>query len=87
MKILLIGFAKIKYMPYVNFYLDCIDRQKHDVHLFYWNRDLKEEDLSPYEGITLHEFCRYQEDNVSKKSKLLSFLEYCRFAKKVVKQQ
>ena len=50
MKILLAGFAKIKYMPYVNFYLDNIDREKHEVHLVYWNRDLAEEDLSKYEG-------------------------------------
>ena len=55
MRILLVGFAKIKYMPYVNFYLDSIDRERHEVHLIYWNRDLKDEDLSKYEGVTLHE--------------------------------
>lgn len=31
MKILIIGFTKIKYMPYMNFYLDNIDKAKHEV--------------------------------------------------------
>ena len=56
MKILIIGFAKIKYMPYINFYLDNIDREKNDVHIIYWNRDLQEENLDSLKGITLHEF-------------------------------
>ena len=28
-----------------NFYLDNIDREKNDVHIIYWNRDLQEENL------------------------------------------
>ena len=44
MKILIVGFAKIKYMPYLNVYLENIDRVKNDVHLVYWNRDMKQED-------------------------------------------
>ena len=86
MKILLVGFAKVKYMPYVNFYLDSIDRKKHEVHLIYWNRDLKDEDLSAYEGITMHEFRCYQEDNVSKGSKIGSFVKYRRFVKNVLRK-
>ena len=33
MKILILGFSKIKYMPYLNVYLENIDRVKNDVHL------------------------------------------------------
>lgn len=84
MKILLAGFAKIKYMPYVNFYLDNIDREKHEVHLVYWNRDLAEEDLSKYEGIKLHEFRYFQEDNVAHRSKIGSFIKYRKFVKQVL---
>ena len=32
-------------MPYLNFYTDNLDKIKNDVHLLYWNRDLKEEDI------------------------------------------
>ena len=32
MKILIIGITKIKYMPYMNFYLDNIDATVNEVH-------------------------------------------------------
>ncbi|MBR7123064.1 MAG: hypothetical protein IKC95_06390 [Oscillospiraceae bacterium] len=84
MKILIMGFAKIKYMPYMNFYLDNIDKTRHEVHLSYWNRDLQEEDLTKYSDCTLHEFRCYQEDDVSKLSKISSFAKYRKFAKSVL---
>ena len=46
MKILIMGFSKIKYMPYINFYLGNIDVAANDVHLLYWNRDLMPEDTT-----------------------------------------
>ncbi len=87
MKILIAGFAKIKYMPYMNFYLDNIDRKKHDVHVLYWNRDLKEEDLTKYSDCTLHEFRLYQEDDVSKLSKVKSFLKYKKYAESIINKE
>lgn len=86
MKILIIGFSKIKYMPYMNFYLDNINVSANDVHLLYWNRDLKDEDTSSFDGIILHEFKCYQEDDVSKLSKLSSFKKYRSFALQVIKK-
>ena len=56
MKILIMGFSKIKYMPYINFYLGNIDVAANDVHLLYWNRDLMPEDTTVLKGVTLHEF-------------------------------
>lgn len=87
MKILIVGFAKIKYMPYMNFYLDNIDRKKNDVHILYWNRDLKEEDLIKYSDCTLHEFKLYQEDDVSKFSKIKSFITYKNYAKSIIDKE
>ncbi len=87
MKILMIGMAKVKYMPYLNFYLDNIPRENNEIHLVYWNRDLKEEDLSKYKDISFHEFKCYQEDDVSKTSKITSFIKYRRFVKKVLKTE
>ena len=85
-KILIVGFAKIKYMPYLNLYLENIDREKNNVHLVYWNRDLKEEDMGSLHGITLHEYKRFQEDEVSKLSKVGSFVGFRRFTEKVMKE-
>ena len=84
MKILIMGFTKIKYMPYMNFYFDNIDKAEHEVHILYWNRDLQSEDLIKYQGCTFHEFKCYQEDDVSKFSKVTSFTKYRKFAKGVL---
>lgn len=87
MKILIMCFAKIKYVPYMNFYLDTLDKNKSDIHVLYWNRDLQEEDLSKYEGCTFHEFRYYQEDDVAKLSKIKGFLQYRKAAKKLIKDE
>lgn len=87
MNILIIGFAKIKYMPYLNLYLENIDREKNNVHLVYWNRDLKPEDTSKLQNITKHEFWCYQEDDVSKISKISSFIKFRKFVNSVLKDE
>ena len=87
MKILIMGFTKIKYMPYMNFYLDNLNKDENEIHILYWNRDQKEEELSKYEGCILHELNRYQEDDVSKLSKLKSFGLYRKKAKKLIKDE
>ncbi len=87
MKILIIGFAKIKYMPYLNLYLDNINIEKNDIHLLYWNRDLKDEDVSSLEALTLHEFKFYQEDEVKKFLKIKSFIKYRKYAIDLIKQE
>ena len=87
MKILIIGFAKIKYMPYMNFYLENIDREKNDVHIVYWNRDLQDEELDFLKGVTLHEFKCYQEDDVAKFSKITGFKKFRKFVKGVLKSE
>ena len=74
MKLLIMGFSKIKYMPYMNFYLENIDSYRNEVHILYWNRDLQAEDTSFLKGITLHEFCCKQEDDVSRITKIGSFI-------------
>lgn len=85
-KILIMGFTKIKYMPYMNFYLENINKSKNDIHLLYWNRDLQDENLSEYEAFTLHEFMCYQEDDVSKISKLSSFIKYRNFTRRIIQK-
>lgn len=87
MKVLIMGFSKVKYMPYMNFYFDNLDSSKHEIHILYWNRDLQSEDLSKYQGCIFHEFRCYQEDDVSKLSKLRSFAKYRKFAKGLLKKE
>lgn len=85
MKILIAGFTKIKYMPYLNFYTDNLHRSN-DIHILYWNRDLKSENLNCFQFASLHEFkCELSdEDNYVKKA--IAFLKYRRYAKKVIKE-
>lgn len=85
MKILLLGFSKLKYMPYLHFYLDNIDTEKNEVHIAYWNRDLKEEDLGDYPNCRLHEFRMEQKNQAAKFLKSFSFFAYRRFAGKILK--
>lgn len=84
MKILILGFTKVKYMPYMHFYLDNIRKSGHEVHILYWNRDDQPEDLSQFDRCIFHEFRCYQEDDVSKLAKIRSFLQYRQFAKKLL---
>lgn len=85
MKILIIGFSKIKYMPYVNFYLDNIDLSKNEVHLIFWNKDRKD-DVIPKKDVFLHEFSLMQCDAAPKFSKLGNFLKFRRFTLSVMKK-
>lgn len=85
MKILIIGFSKIKYMPYVNFYLDNTDLKNNEVHLVFWNKDGKS-DAAPKNGVILHEFSVPQNDAAPKFSKLGNFLKFRRFTLSVMKK-
>lgn len=85
MKILIIGFAKIKYMPYLKIYLENLNRKDNEIHLVYWNRDEKAENLSSVDGLQLHEFKSYQEDEVSKISKTCNFIKFRKFVKSILK--
>ncbi len=86
MRILLIDSAKLKYAPYMNFYISNIDNIKNEVHAIYWNRDLKDEDTSAFSGITLHEFREYQKDDVPKQKKILNFIRFRKYVKRILKQ-
>ncbi|MGJ7920805.1 hypothetical protein [Neobacillus sp. LXY-4] len=86
MKILVMGFTKIKYMPYMNFYIENIDCEENEVHLIYWNRDCKNES-KPSGKIIYHELSLYQEDDVKKYKKILNFYRYRHFVLNVLKEE
>lgn len=86
MKILLLGVQKIKFMPYIDFYLSNLSTDQHDIHLLYWNRDGKE-DGEVKKDITLHEFTHMQEDEVTKAKKMRGFINYRRHALELIKNE
>ena len=73
-------------MPYANFYLDNIDKSKNEVHLLYWNRD-EQQDRAIDDTIQKHEFVYYLEDSVPKQRKIKAFIEYSKFAKKLIRNE
>ena len=87
MKILVMGFTKMKYMPYMNFYLQNIDANQHEVHILYWNRDIQDEATDQFSKYVLHEFRCYQEDDVSPVYKIKNFIKYRQYAKKVIREE
>lgn len=87
MKILILGFTKLKYMPYLDFYVESLNKEKNKISIVYWNRDLKEEDRSKYSAFQLYEFKCFQPDEVAKHKKVLSFLKYKSFVSKIMKNE
>ena len=85
MKIAILGFTKIQYMPYLHFYLDQIDCTKDKVHLIYWQRDTDLDAPLP-DGVTGHAFAHAMSDALPLRKKLPGILGYGRFAQKVLRQ-
>ncbi len=86
MKILIIGFAKIKYMPYLNLYLDNIDVENNDVHFLYWDRDGgADKAISPL--VKTHVFTKSLADELPKSKKLGAFFGFTKQAKKLIREE
>lgn len=85
MKILILGFTKIMYMPYLRFYLDEIDTKKNDVYLAYWARDDKNDSPLP-ENVKGRCYRNPMEDAIPLKRKISKILGYGRFAKKIINE-
>lgn len=86
MKFLILGFAKIKYMPYLDFYLNSIDYKKNDIDVIFWNRDLKN-DCIPYNNAKFIEFREKLNDDDAKIKKIRSFIRYRNFTKKYLSEK
>ena len=70
-------------MPYLDFYAESLNKEN-DISIVYWNRDLKEEDLSKFSSFKLYEFKCFQPDEVAKFKKVLSFLKYKSFVQNII---
>lgn len=84
MKILLLGFGKIAYMPYMHLYLDNIENA--DFDLIYWDRDGKKDDLIPSKIKHTYKYEAFIEEQLPFKKKLKYFYGYRKFAKQILKK-
>lgn len=84
MKTLIIGFTKIKYMPYLAFYTDCIENSE-NVDLLYWDRD-NSTDAEPRNVNQVFKLRYEMSDDIPLVKKLKGFLKFRKFALKVLKK-
>lgn len=87
MKVLLLGFGKIAYMPYMNFYLDVLKNKRGlEFELIYWDRDGKPDAVVPEQIKKAYRFKAYLEEQLPFNKKLKYFAKYRRFALKILKK-
>ena len=83
MNILIIGFTKIAYMPYINFYITELQKTNYDVSLIYWDRDSKP-DLQIPNDIKPYCFNQNMLDSAPLINKVPNFIKYRNFVKKII---
>lgn len=87
MRVLLLGFGKIAYMPYMNFYLDELKKKKDiEVELVFWDRDGKLDAEVPDCISKAYKFEAHLEEQLPFKKKLKYFAQYRSFALKVLRK-
>ena len=86
MRVLLLGFGKIAYMPYMNFYLDTLQTiDDVETDLIYWDRDGKPDAAIPSQINRTFKFEAHLEEQLPFKKKLKYFAKYRYFALKILK--
>lgn len=85
MRILLLGFGKIAYMPYMNFYLDTLNDKNVQFELIYWDRDGKPDADVPSRISRAYKFEAHIEEQLPFKKKMKYFVKYRQFALNVLK--
>lgn len=85
MRIALIGFTKIAYMPYMHFYINQINTPDNELHLIYWQRD-DIRDVAPPDNVQLHPFCHNMSDSLPLRKKIPSIMAFGRYAKGKIKE-
>lgn len=83
MKVLVLGFTKIAYMPYMNFYIEQLQKSSCDISLLYWDRDSKPDIELPAVG----KFFCFKENMLDSEpmiKKIPYFIKFRNFAKKII---
>ena len=72
MRVLLLGFGKIAYMPYMDFYLDVLKNIENiHIELIYWDRDGKPDVEVPKQIHKAYKFEAHLEEQLPFKKKQL----------------
>ena len=87
MRVLLLGFGKIAYMPYMNFYLNALgNRDDTRIELIYWDRDGMPDAEVPKQISKAYKFEAHLEEQLPFKKKLKFFARYRSFALRVLRK-
>lgn len=82
MKVLIVGFSQIRYMPYLYFHLD---KYKNDeIDLVTWNRDGSADVPFDEQQISFHYKFESRINRDKKHTKLIKFYQFRRFVKKIL---
>ena len=84
-KLLILGFTKLSYMPYLNFYLEALKNEEVEVHVVSWQRDEEPDIRIEDASVTVHPFACNQPDEVPIMSKTGNFVKYRAFVKGILK--
>ncbi len=83
MKIAILGFAKLKYLPCLQYSLDRFNRERDEIHLIYWRRDTHP-DIPLPEGVIGHALDMPMTDSLPLWRKAPYFLRYRLFAQRLL---
>lgn len=86
-KLLIAGFTKLSYMPYLNFYLEALENLPVEIHVVTWRRDSEKDVTLRNDKIHVHEFAQDQADEVAKLSKIGNFFRYRAFVTHLLKEE
>ncbi|WP_053954710.1 glycosyltransferase [Inediibacterium massiliense] len=84
MRVLVIGFTKIAYMPYMHFYINQLQKSNCDISLVCWDRDGKP-DIDPPSGVKVFQHADYMLDSEPLAKKVPHFIKYRNYIKKIIK--
>jgi len=83
MKVLLIGFTKIAFMPYMNFYIYQLRKLPCEISLIYWDRDGLHDIAAPV-GVEVFKHCDYVRDSAPLILKAAHFLRFRNYTKTII---
>lgn len=83
MRVGIIGFTNLYGMPYLNIYTSLFKKMNIDYDVIYWNRDGQTEQSS----FNVYIYDKPMEVNCSTRAKILNYMKFTSFVKKVVKKE
>lgn len=86
-KIMIFGFSRVAFMPYLFFYLDAIKDGNSEIHVITWQRNEKPDKKITQTKVVLHPFECRQTDQVCIIAKIKNIFKYRKFAMKLIKSE